>query len=755
MKRVMRLIALVLFVSFCIIAALNTNEDKTISSYTGDMTNKYLYLTFSKVLVKGTERTDSFIADSVSKAAENEDIVSEKIDSTNPYALYKETFSGAYLYDIYEANKGSNADGDWFIDDSERFTYYEVYDPLNNENLNIEWEIELSEMKETNQLARTVNEYHAELFEGQKKKMQEEQQKIMSMEVDDLDYYWAQYSSNIHTMASFEWGNIFTVVDMKDTHYRGCSAVVANFNKVSGKKYDIDDLFDTEDYKDKLLEIIKQESDGYDDGWERSLKSDTFSVMIGYCGLLLIDKYPARTFFIEWDKLKDILSKEAYSELEIDKGWQKLGSPEKAISYYFFSNAIQWHYNLNIEMCAAEVICAYAEDDSEEGTWELRSMHTRYTENYRRVLSFFACSEDGRELYMILDETHEAGPEYLVMADVMVDNDGSYSYKSSLQWKSYQDDTDSSEKYSGYSIYIDGNAYIYDSVYIDEGVNAMTDYLVSVQADKNVSWRMLEDLIYIGKNGYLADLWFSNGFQRVHMMVDIRDKQYSVVEVYDTKDESDVAIDSQVKITWDDLYFEGGAEADFFINASQWHYNPQLEKAAACAVKDYAKKIGLEDEEWKLTHMYSENGVVGVFARAKLYRRLSLLLKGNTYQVIADVQEGDGAEYELSDGFSYNSEMEWNSYYEWAMGEKENISVYTVHSDSEYYQHDSIYVYQLNWAMQAYLTSVNADKEETWDMIHERLFVGSQGSLADAWYTNGNRRVHLVVDVWNRMYTVI
>ena len=40
-------------------------------------------------------------------------------------------------------------------------------------------------------------------------------------------------------------------------------------------------------------------------------------------------------------------------------------------------------------------------------------------------------------------------------------------------------------------------------------------------------------------------------------------------------------------------------------------------------------------------------------------------------------------------------------------------------------------------------------------MIHERLFVGSQGSLADAWYTNGNRRVHLVVDVWNRMYTVI
>ena len=436
-----------------------------------------------------------------------------------------------------------------------------------------------------------------------------------------------------------------------------------------------------------------------------------------------------------------------------NEGWHKFD--EKIISYYFFSNYGQWHYNLTDEMCAAEVICAYAEDDSEEGTWELRSMHTRYTENYRRVLSFFACSEDGRELYMFLDETHEAGPEYLVMADVMPDNDGSSSYESSLQWKSYQDDTDSSEKYSGYSIYIDGNAYIYDSVYIDEGVNAMTDYLVSVQADKNVPWRMLENLIYIGKNGYLADLWFSDGFQRVHMMVDIRDQQYSVVEVYDTQDESDVTIDSQIQIDWDDLYLEGGADADFFINASQWHYNPQLEKAAACAVKDYAEKIGLEDEEWKLTHMYSENGVVGVFARAESYRQLSLLLKGNTYQVIADVQEGDGAEYELSDSLSYNSEMEWNSYYELAMGEKENISVYTVRSDWKYYQHDSIYEYQLNRAMQAYLTSVNADQEEEWDMMHERLFVGSYGSLADAWYTNGNRRVHLVVDVWNKMYTVI
>lgn len=152
---------------------------------------------------------------------------------------------------------------------------------------------------------------------------------------------------------------------------------------------------------------------------------------------------------------EDIASENEEDIASENEGWHKYD--EKAISYFFFSNYGQWHYNLTDEMCAAEVICAYAEDDSEEGNWELRSMHTRYTENYRRVLSFFACSEDGRELYMLLDETHEAGPEYLVMADVMVDNDGSYSYESSLHWKAYGDVMNSSEKYSGYSIYTDGN----------------------------------------------------------------------------------------------------------------------------------------------------------------------------------------------------------------------------------------------------------------------------------------------------------
>ena len=444
------------------------------------------------------------------------------------------------------------------------------------------------------------------------------------------------------------------------------------------------------------------------------------------------------------------------TSIEEDTGWREFDHSGKAPSYYFFSNAYQWAYHLSNESVAALAICEYAEDDSEEGTWELRSMHTRYTDQ-EWATSIFACSEKGRELYILLRELPYAEPEYLVMADGIQGVGGSYSYDSSLTWKTYQSQSASSAKESEYTIYVSTDAYIYDSTYINEGVNAMSDYLESIQADQNMKWWLLDDLIYIGGNGYLADMSFSNGIKRVHMMIDVQNKQYSVVEVYDTQEENYLTTDSQVQIDLDDLYLEG-AEADFFVNAYQWHYNLQLEKAAACAVKDYAERIGLADEEWELTHMYSEDGAVGVAARAKFIgRRLSLLIKGNTYQVIADVQEGDNGEYDLSDGYlSYDSEVKWHSYYEWTInGEKENESVYTVRCNEGYYQHDSIYKYQLHRAMQEYLTSINADIDEEWEMLPEKLFVGCYGSLADAWYANGNRRVHLVVDVWNKTYAVI
>ena len=45
------------------------------------------------------------------KNNDNKNAANEQ-EYVNPYAEYTETFSGGYLYDIYEANRGSNTDGE-------------------------------------------------------------------------------------------------------------------------------------------------------------------------------------------------------------------------------------------------------------------------------------------------------------------------------------------------------------------------------------------------------------------------------------------------------------------------------------------------------------------------------------------------------------------------------------------------------------------------------------------------------------------
>ena len=56
-------------------------------------------------------------------------------------------------------------------------------------------------------------------------------------------------------------------------------------------------------------------------------------------------------------------------------------------------------------------------------------------------------------------------------------------------------------------------------------------YLSCVQYDKGNNWKLLEDMIYIGENGYLTDMWFSDGIQKVHIVIDVWNKLYTVVEV--------------------------------------------------------------------------------------------------------------------------------------------------------------------------------------------------------------------------------
>lgn len=209
-----------------------------------------------------------------------------------------------------------------------------------------------------------------------------------------------------------------------------------------------------------------------------------------------------------------------------------------------------------------------------------------------------------------------------------------------------------------------------------------------------------------------------------------------------------------LKGKWVKLHDLESIEDDFFINSLEWHYDAEKEKMAACAVSNYAKSAGLEKEVWELTYMYSEDGMTNVFVRSQTCRELFLLLKKDSWLLIADIQRGNELENKLMEnGWSYYSELDWNSYKAWTREEKEFY--YKVKSDHEYYQYDSIYAYQAECAMQAYLFSIQAERTTPWEVMYERFFVSSQGCLADVWYTNEKHEVHIVIDVWNKLFTVI
>lgn len=263
----------------------------------------------------GIEEEDSLTEPEMSEAFEK--------NENNPYAMYTETFSGGYLYDIYEANKGSCADGDWFMEESKKFVYHEKYDPLNNEHLNFEWDIELSEMNGTDPLSISFNNYHQQLFEEQKTFMEEHQKEVKEMELEEIREDWLMidfFSNNIFSRASFKWGDIFTVVDMKNIHDRGCYPVIANFNSVSGKQYQLDDLFSIDNYPEELSEIIRAKSGGSDMFWSvvPSGRPDSLPFLIGYQGLLLFDGISEFSILFEWSDLENILKPEIWEV--IDKG---------------------------------------------------------------------------------------------------------------------------------------------------------------------------------------------------------------------------------------------------------------------------------------------------------------------------------------------------------------------------------------------------------------------------------------------------
>ena len=464
---------------------------------------------------------------------------------------------------------------------------------------------------------------------------------------------------------------------------------------------------------------------------------------------------------------KPVDFKEIPEERWMEVDWGK----EPAVEYDFFKDPNQKYIHVTFTDWAAAAVVNYSKKSGlEETEWELRRIYDRGDWN---KIAAFVRSDTGRELYVYTND--ENGLRYLLAADVKEGEgltcmlgDGCYSYDSALEWITYETQPDQKGRAAQYSFTWSDNALIYDPVCLEESACAMEACLTAANAPGG-SWELLEDELYVGVNGYLADVWYTNGVQKVHLFIDIWNKQYAVIEAVSSDGQENefflnVRLKSQVspfklpEEEWTKLDGAYKTESEYFNNAGEWHYAAEYEQLAAWAVNDYAERNGLEQETWFLRRMYMEDGSINAFVSSGNNRELYLLLdeKNKSYVVTVDWNidglPASGEKYQYSE----DSRLVWHDYRKWYdSGQAEQSPDVSFHilCEDGCYEHNfwdgSVY------ALKDYLYSVAPDNRDTWSCIQNSFYMGKNRCIGDVWYDSGKKKIHMLVNMYNWEYTVL
>ena len=263
-------------------------------------------------------QSDSEKADNIKWSKE---LISEETE--NPYST--ETDIGYYLYDMFEANRGGYTGGYWFNEKENMLTYEKTHNSEMNESAYLYWKINLTTIDEETQFAKNFNKYHKRLYKTCKREMVKVQDEAIHTCDMNSSSQLSYYSREIFTYTFFTWNHMFSVIDIENQHQvKGCQPVVANFNIVTGKKYELRDVFADKDYREKLLIKMKEKQIkevGYTNvNWEMSLREENWDeedavFLLGKRGFVLIGDYSMGNLFFEWDELRDILSEEMIREV--------------------------------------------------------------------------------------------------------------------------------------------------------------------------------------------------------------------------------------------------------------------------------------------------------------------------------------------------------------------------------------------------------------------------------------------------------
>ncbi len=212
--------------------------------------------------------------------------------------------------------------------------------------------------------------------------------------------------------------------------------------------------------------------------------------------------------------------------------WQENDISKQEIpSYWYFTNAGQGHYRLYQENEVAIAVKKYAGmTGMENEEWTLRRIS--YIDG---IYHAYVESEMGNELYVLLSEI---GSEmyFIIAVDIRKSGEGEillqderYSYNSVLEWNSYAD-WFYGEKRVWDSIHFECEGNYFDHTYEDGCRYAICDYLERTDGDRSSNWMIEENSLYVGRNGYIADIYCTNGEIGISLLIDVWNHSYAVLK---------------------------------------------------------------------------------------------------------------------------------------------------------------------------------------------------------------------------------
>lgn len=198
-----------------------------------------------------------------------------------------------------------------------------------------------------------------------------------------------------------------------------------------------------------------------------------------------------------------------------------------------------------------------------------------------------------------------------------------------------------------------------------------------------------------------------------------------------------------------------------YVDCNETYILPSLKRNISHGIDQDVNQRGMELSELgvlQLKRAVFWNGIYHAFLVSDNGNEIYMLLQErgeamSMYYIIAvDLWTGESAETSVRDGCSYNSMLEWDSYIWLDEGAEDGSKLEVVDTCHLY---DSYYSEVAYCALYDYYERNGLDKEVTWIMDSNSLYVGRNGVILDIFLYNSEEEMALLVDTWNRKYTIL